>query len=101
VIDGDSTTLIQISEKCFEFSYMHVSFGGTTVRESDFDYFRRRAAEERQAAESATDPAARRVHLDLARRYDDAVEAEKSRPAIGMGATVHAIEPKLGVNRGG
>jgi hypothetical protein len=74
---------------------------GATVRESDFDYFRRRAAEERQAAESATDPAARRVHLDLARRYDDAVEAEKSRPAICMGATVHAIEPKLGVNRGG
>jgi hypothetical protein len=71
------------------------------VRESDLDYYRRRAADERKAAECATDPTARRVHLDLARRYDEAVEAEKSRPAIRMGATVHPIEPRLRVNRGG
>ena len=80
---------------------MHASFGGTIVRESDLDYFRRRAAEERQAAASASEPAVRRVHLDLARRYDDALEAEQSRPAIRMGATVHAIEPRLRINRGG
>ena len=71
------------------------------MRESDFDYFKRRAAEERKAADCASDPCVRRVHLDLARRYDEAVEAAKLRPAIRMGTPVHAIELKLRVNRAG
>jgi hypothetical protein len=39
--------------------------------ESDVNYFMRRAAEERAAASSASDPQARLIHLDLAARYED------------------------------
>ena len=35
------------------------------------DYLERREAQERALAEAATDPAARRVHLDLAQHYAD------------------------------
>lgn len=45
------------------------------MSESDHDYFLRRAAEEREAADRASDPLARRAHLDLARRYDEVVAA--------------------------
>lgn len=37
--------------------------------EKDAQYFRRRSAEESQAAAEAVGPEARAVHLDLARRY--------------------------------
>ncbi|MES2136888.1 MAG: hypothetical protein V4502_07510 [Pseudomonadota bacterium] len=40
------------------------------MTESDHDYFRRRAGEERAAAARARDPAARRAHNELAERYD-------------------------------
>jgi hypothetical protein len=39
--------------------------------ESDATYFRRRALEERLAAVKADNPNARRVHRELAARYDD------------------------------
>lgn len=35
----------------------------------DLDYFARRAAEERKAAEQCPNPAAAQVHAELARRY--------------------------------
>jgi hypothetical protein len=36
-------------------------------------YYRRRASEERTAALNARDPRVRRVHIDLAERYEDRV----------------------------
>jgi len=41
------------------------------VFERDVDYFQRRAAEERSAADRATSEGARNAHLDLAQRYDE------------------------------
>lgn len=41
-------------------------------RQSDAQYFLRRADEERAAAKRASDPRARQSHLDLAERYADA-----------------------------
>ena len=41
------------------------------MTESDCQYFTRRAAEERAAAEQATHPVARESHLELAERYAD------------------------------
>lgn len=45
------------------------------MMECDHDYFLRRAAEERQAAERADHPAARQSHLELALRYDEVAVA--------------------------
>jgi hypothetical protein len=45
------------------------------MTESDFQYFQRRATEERSAAELAGHPSARRAHLELAERYSDMAEA--------------------------
>ncbi len=39
--------------------------------QSDMSYFSHRAEEELRAATTSLDPKARRVHLDLASRYDD------------------------------
>jgi hypothetical protein len=41
-------------------------------QQSDSQYFLRRADEERAAAKRASDPRARKSHLDLAERYTDA-----------------------------
>jgi hypothetical protein len=43
--------------------------------EGDAAYFGRRAQEERVAAMKAAHPAARRAHLDMARRYSDLATA--------------------------
>ena len=43
--------------------------------ESDRAYFVRRAAAERAAALSAVHPAARASHLEMARRYDERLNA--------------------------
>jgi hypothetical protein len=37
--------------------------------ESDFDYFTRRASDEMRAAGNASDTNARRIHLEMAARY--------------------------------
>jgi len=37
---------------------------------ANFDYFRRRAQEEREAAMKAEHPAARQAHRDMADRYE-------------------------------
>jgi hypothetical protein len=41
--------------------------------EADLVYYRRRSAQETAAAAAARDPKVRRVHLELARRYDERV----------------------------
>ena len=40
---------------------------------SDLSYYRRRASEERTAALNARDPRVRRVHVELAERYEERV----------------------------
>jgi hypothetical protein len=45
------------------------------MRESDHDYFMRRASEERAAASDAGHPDAERSHLELAHRYEVAAAA--------------------------
>lgn len=45
--------------------------------EDNAEYFGKREAQERALAEAATDPAARHVHLDLAKHY-----AERRRALI-------------------
>ena len=45
------------------------------MRESDFDYFRRRADYEREAARHAGHPDARKAHLDMAQRYEEISKA--------------------------
>ena len=41
----------------------------------DYDYLRRREAQERAAAEHAPDPAARYAHVTLANRYAERLRA--------------------------
>lgn len=43
--------------------------------EGDADYFGRRAREEQAAASKALHPAAQRVHLEMAERYNDIAAA--------------------------
>ncbi len=50
---------------------MAVSGAGTLI--NDLSYFLRRASEERTAALYAKDPRVRRVHLEMAERYEDRV----------------------------
>ena len=45
------------------------------MTETNYRYFERRAAEERNAAAVATHPLVRRRHLELAERYDEAAAA--------------------------
>ena len=55
---------------------------------SDSDYFRGRASQERAAAEQATDPLVRQIHLDLAQRYEEAAQAAPPT------AQLYSIEPR-------
>jgi NAD(P)H-hydrate repair Nnr-like enzyme with NAD(P)H-hydrate dehydratase domain len=50
------------------------------MTESDHDYFRRRAGEERAAAAGAGDPLAGRAHLELAQLYDEVAAAALGQP---------------------
>jgi len=45
------------------------------VLEDDVNYFRRRAAEERAAADRAASQSARDAHIGLAERYDELARA--------------------------
>jgi hypothetical protein len=47
------------------------------MSESDFEYFERRAMEERAAADRAAHSSARQSHLELALRYDEMVKATR------------------------
>ena len=55
---------------------------GAHVTESDHVYFTRRAAEERAAAEAATEASARRSHLELAHRYEAVAAAAAGVPVV-------------------
>ncbi len=46
------------------------------------DYYARREAQERARAESASDPAVRHIHLDLARRYAERVQTPNDVPQL-------------------
>jgi hypothetical protein len=50
---------------------------GDVMTESDGQYFVRRAAEERLAAERASHKVAKAMHLDLAARYEAAASASQ------------------------
>lgn len=45
--------------------------------QSDLDYYRSRAAEERARAAAATDSAVRRAHEEMAARYERGAAGEK------------------------
>lgn len=47
--------------------------------ESDSIYFARRAGEEREAGMKAAHPAVRKIHLDMAGRYDELATAITTR----------------------
>lgn len=49
------------------------TLGGWRVMEKDRNYFMRRAAQERSAADHASGKAARHAHLELERRYRELV----------------------------
>jgi hypothetical protein len=61
------------------------------VSEPDESYFKRRAGEERLAAERATDPCAQRAHFDLADRYDAAAAALQIRVGLAGLAETPAL----------
>lgn len=61
---------VQRLASCASLGWSH---RGVAVMEADLIYYRRRAAEERGAAESAPDSFVRAVHLELARRYDERI----------------------------
>lgn len=54
---------------------------GWRVMDDNRSYFMRRAAQERSAADRATDEAARLAHLELARRYRNLVGAPQQTQA--------------------
>ena len=56
---------------------------------SDSQYFRRRADEERAAAERASDPRARQSHAELADRYAVAATTELKLVDTELGPTLH------------
>ena len=68
--------------------------------QSDSDYFRRRADEEMAAAERASDPRARQIHIDLAERYADAARAldgtaESGDPHPAPAAPIPLLQPEF------
>ena len=68
--------------------------------QSDSDYFRRRADEEKAAAERASDPRARQSHIDLAERYADAARAidgaaKAGEPHQAPAAPIPLLQPEF------
>lgn len=54
------------------------------MMESDCEYFRRRAREEREAGMRSPNVDARRTHMELAERYDAAVAMTSERMTLTM-----------------
>ena len=54
------------------------------MRQSDYEYFTRRAAEERAAADQAACPRSRRSHLELAHRYEAAAAASAGAAVVQL-----------------
>ena len=52
------------------------------MSERDREYYRRRAAEEREAAALANSPAASAVHEDIAKQYERMAEQAQHRPLL-------------------
>ncbi len=63
------------------------------MRESDFDYFRRRVDEERKAAGHAAHPDARKAHLDMAQRYEEISKAVAPAPVVVSLRPSMKVEP--------
>jgi hypothetical protein len=61
---------------------------GVAVMELDLVYYRRRSAEERAAAGAALHSKVRSVHLELARCYDERVQALETEI---QGAATHLV----------
>lgn len=51
----------------------------------NFEYFSRRMQQEQAAATSASDPQARRVHLEMAQRYAELVTSGDNRRHLAAG----------------
>ena len=69
---------------------------GGFVTESDHDYFVRRAAEERAAAEHTQHPDVQRSHLELAHRYEAAAAAVLGMPVVQLRVGSGGIVPEGG-----
>jgi hypothetical protein len=68
------------------------------MREPDEIYFKRRAMEERLAAERAAHASAQRAHLDLSELYEDAANERRTTVSVVSFAERPAVTP-LGVSR--
>jgi hypothetical protein len=73
--------------------------GGVVVTESDHDYFMRRAAEERAAAERTQHPDVQRSHLELAHRYEAAAAAVIGMPVVQLRPGSPGVVPEGGSSR--
>ena len=72
---------------------------GGPVTESDHDYFTRRAAEERVAAEHTQHPDVQRSHLELAHRYEAAAAAVLGMPVVQLRVRSAGVVPEGGISR--
>ena len=68
---------------------------GQTMKMDAIDYYARRAAQERLAADEAVDPRARESHLELARRYDEAAQGRGAANDDGREAPIPSSLPGL------
>jgi hypothetical protein len=68
------------------------------MREHDETYFKRRAVEERLAAERAAHPGAQRAHLDLSELYEDAANERRTTVDVASLAERRGVTP-VGVSR--
>jgi hypothetical protein len=66
------------------------------MSERDRDYFRRRAAEEREAAALASSPAASAIHENIARHYEMMAEQAAHRPVLTPHYGTSRRPPKCG-----
>jgi hypothetical protein len=66
------------------------------VTETDHDYFMRRAAEERAAAERTDNADAKRSHIELAHRYEAAAAAVLGMPVVQLRVGRTGVVPEEG-----
>jgi len=67
------------------------------MSQSDYNYFVRRANEERAAAAGAAHAQAKRSHLELAHRYDVAAAAALGQPVVQLNTgrtSFHGLAPE-------
>lgn len=56
----------------------------THTRESDREFYGKRAADERSRAEACKDPQIAAIHRELAAKYDELVGLSKDKPRLHM-----------------